>query len=125
MSRLTVALAASLGLTASTGVAYAHFALTKPVAYSQQDDNGLPQKSAPCGQADPGIALVPTNLVTWFHEGDTIDEKAGIAFRALIRAAVALNTTVRVGRPPARPARSQKTPTKRPQKASKKSPKLD
>ena len=38
------------------------------------------------------------------HEGDKIDEKA---FKALIRAAVALNISVRA---PARPARSQKNP---------------
>ena len=39
-----------------------------------------------------------------FHEGDKIDEKA---LKALIRAAVALNTSVR---PTARPVRSQKRP---------------
>ena len=39
-----------------------------------------------------------------FHEGDKIDEKA---LKALIRAAVALNTS---GRATARPVRSQKTP---------------
>ena len=39
-----------------------------------------------------------------FHEGDKIDEKA---LKALIRAAVALNTSPRVA---ARPARSQKSP---------------
>ncbi len=40
-----------------------------------------------------------------FHEGDTIDE---IALTALIRAAVALNTSVRAT---ARPVRSRKKPT--------------
>ena len=39
-----------------------------------------------------------------FHEGDTIDEKA---LKALIRAAVALNTSMRAA---ARPVRSQKRP---------------
>src|SRR6202045_425467 len=39
-----------------------------------------------------------------FHEGDKIDEKA---LKALIRAAVALNTSVRAA---ARPARSQRRP---------------
>jgi hypothetical protein len=39
-----------------------------------------------------------------FHEGDKIDEKA---LKALIRAAVALNTSARAG---ARPVRSQKKP---------------
>ncbi|HZJ12536.1 MAG TPA: DUF1801 domain-containing protein, partial [Methyloceanibacter sp.] len=39
-----------------------------------------------------------------FHEGDKIDEKA---FKALIRAAVALNISVRAA---ARPVHSQKRP---------------
>ncbi len=39
-----------------------------------------------------------------FHEGDKIDEKA---LKALIRAAVALNTSVKAA---ARPVRSQKRP---------------
>ena len=39
-----------------------------------------------------------------FHEGDKIDERA---LKALIRAAVALNTTLRAS---ARPARSQRKP---------------
>jgi hypothetical protein len=42
-----------------------------------------------------------------FHEGDKIDEKA---LKALIRAAVALNISVRA---PARPVRSQKRPVGR------------
>ena len=41
-----------------------------------------------------------------FHEGDKIDEKA---LQALIRAAVALNTSTRAT---ARPARSQKRPSR-------------
>ncbi len=34
--------------------------------------SGLPEKSAPCGQADPGTPVVPTNIVSTFHAGDTI-----------------------------------------------------
>jgi hypothetical protein len=52
--------------------ASAHFALTKPTAYSTQASDGSPQKSAPCGQADPGLTVVPTNVVTPYHEGDTV-----------------------------------------------------
>jgi hypothetical protein len=37
-----------------------------------QASDGSPQKSPPCGQADPGIAVVPTNQVTTYHAGDTI-----------------------------------------------------
>jgi hypothetical protein len=52
--------------------ARAHFALQKPASASQQDNLGDPQKSAPCGQADPGNAAVPTNVVTPFSAGETI-----------------------------------------------------
>lgn len=59
--------------------ARAHFALTNPPAYSVQASDGSPQKSAPCGQADPGSPVTPTNAVTSYHAGDTvtvtIDEK--------------------------------------------------
>jgi len=62
-----------LSTVAATGsIAHAHFALNAPPAYSMQDSLGLPLKSAPCGQADPGTPVVPTNIVTSFHEGDTI-----------------------------------------------------
>jgi hypothetical protein len=58
--------------------AWAHFKLMAPAVYSQQDANGSPQKSAPCGQADPGQAVVPTNAVTTLVAGSqvtvTVDE---------------------------------------------------
>lgn len=66
-------------LLALVSDARAHFALEAPPAYSMQDLYGLPEKSAPCGQADPGTPVVPTDVVTSFHSGDTItvtiDEK--------------------------------------------------
>ncbi len=66
-------------LCAWTSIAQAHFALTAPPSFAEQDSLGLPQKSAPCGQADPATPMVPTNVVTSFHTGDTItvtiDEK--------------------------------------------------
>jgi MYXO-CTERM domain-containing protein len=66
-------------LGAASPVAHAHFALEAPPAYSVQDATGMPQKSPPCGQADPSYPLVATNVVTDFHAGDTItitiDEK--------------------------------------------------
>ena len=66
-------------LVAATGVAQAHFDLVKPDAYSKQDGTGSPQKSPPCGQADPGSPVVETGLETTFAAGDTItitvDEK--------------------------------------------------
>ncbi|HEY0253627.1 MAG TPA: SCE4755 family polysaccharide monooxygenase-like protein, partial [Kofleriaceae bacterium] len=51
---------------------HAHFALKTPAAYSVQDAQGLPLKSAPCGQADPATPLVATNMVTDYHVGDTV-----------------------------------------------------
>jgi len=57
---------ATLGLAAT---AHAHFKLNTPAAYSQQNSSGSPQKSAPCGQADPGNPVVPTNAVTAVQSG--------------------------------------------------------
>jgi hypothetical protein len=59
--------------------ARAHFALVAPDSWAAQDALGLPEKSAPCGQADPGIPVMPTGLVTTADAGSlltiTIDEK--------------------------------------------------
>ena len=53
-------------------VAHAHFSLLEPACYSEQDRLGNPQKSAPCGQADPGQAIKPTDAVTTFVQGQKI-----------------------------------------------------
>ena len=72
--RRTLAIAASalLGALISTP-AYAHFVLKTPKSYSEQDFLGDPQKSQPCGQADPGGAVVPTGMVTTLEAGSTVD----------------------------------------------------
>lgn len=57
---------ATLGLAAT---AEAHFKLNAPASYSQQSSYGDPQKSAPCGQADPSNPVVPTNAVTAVQSG--------------------------------------------------------
>src|SRR2546426_1031848 len=58
--------------------AAAHFKLQAPAVYSQMDAYGSPQKSAPCGQADPAQPVVETNAVTTVTSGSqltvTIDE---------------------------------------------------
>jgi MYXO-CTERM domain-containing protein len=54
------------------GAAHAHFQLQAPACYSTQDALGSPQKSAPCGQADPGVPLAPTGAVTAYIEGGMI-----------------------------------------------------
>ena len=73
--------AAALGVIGVSwpAVASAHFILQQPPAYSVQDGLGSPQKSAPCGQADPGVPMQPSGMVTTFVQGQTftltIDEK--------------------------------------------------
>jgi len=52
--------------------ARAHFVLQSPQSWAQLDASGSPQKSAPCGQADPGITPVATNVVTPYAPGDTV-----------------------------------------------------
>jgi hypothetical protein len=52
--------------------AKAHFVLQAPACYSEQDSQGFPEKSAPCGQSDPSGPVVPTGKVTTFHGGETI-----------------------------------------------------
>lgn len=52
-------------------VAHAHFILQQPPAYSVQDGLGSPQKSAPCGQADPGVPLKPSGTVTTLRQGQS------------------------------------------------------
>lgn len=51
---------------------YAHFILQAPACYADQDIVGSPQKSAPCGQADPGTPIRLNGAVTTFREGQTI-----------------------------------------------------
>ncbi|XXX72037.1 SCE4755 family polysaccharide monooxygenase-like protein [Sorangium sp. So ce134] len=66
------ALAAAAFAAIDPAVAHAHFALLEPACYSEQDALGNPQKSAPCGQADPGMTAEPTGEVTTYVQGQTI-----------------------------------------------------
>jgi Lytic polysaccharide mono-oxygenase, cellulose-degrading len=50
----------------------AHFVLQAPACYSQQDSLGAPEKSGPCGQADPATPFVASGQVTTFQSGQTI-----------------------------------------------------
>jgi hypothetical protein len=69
---LTLLVAGGVAVLLAPADAAAHFILTAPPAYSVQGTLGDPQKSAPCGQADPGTPLVANNVVTSFHAGETI-----------------------------------------------------
>ena len=50
----------------------AHFVLSSPASWANQDSQGNPQKSSHCGQADPGTPAVATGAVTSFRPGDTV-----------------------------------------------------
>jgi MYXO-CTERM domain-containing protein len=54
------------------GPAHAHFKLDAPASWANQDSLGLPLKSAPCGQSDPGTPPVATNAVTGLMAGSTV-----------------------------------------------------
>lgn len=61
----------AMGLLAP-GLARAHFTLNSPPSWAVQGAQGLPEKSAPCGQADPGTPAVASNVVTTYRPGQTI-----------------------------------------------------
>ncbi|WP_437933250.1 SCE4755 family polysaccharide monooxygenase-like protein [Sorangium sp. So ce341] len=65
-------LAAAALAAIDPAVAHAHFALLEPACYSEQNNLGDPQKSAPCGQADPGNPIALTGEVTTYVQGQTI-----------------------------------------------------
>jgi MYXO-CTERM domain-containing protein len=73
--RTAFALAAGVAAAAATllpTAAEAHFALQEPACYSAQNILGDPQKSEPCGQADPGNPLKETGAVTTYRAGQKI-----------------------------------------------------
>src|SRR5262245_12818635 len=73
MRKADIAAAVAAGAIAfASGAAKAHFVLQAPASWAQQDSGGNPQKSAPCGQADPQIAAVATGAVTAFRSGQTV-----------------------------------------------------
>jgi hypothetical protein len=71
MPRFAVAALALAAGAVVPGTARAHFVLQAPASWADQDSQGMPQKSAPCGQADLP-APHPTGVVTPFAPGDTI-----------------------------------------------------
>ncbi|MCC7380340.1 MAG: lytic polysaccharide monooxygenase [Deltaproteobacteria bacterium] len=76
--RLLLSAGAAAVLIGLSAQARAHFVLVAPACYSEQSSLGLPLKSAPCGQADPGVPVVLTGEVTQLEAGSmvtiTIDE---------------------------------------------------
>jgi len=68
---------ACLGGLLVPAVARAHFVLQAPASWAEQGPLGDPQKSGPCGQADPGTTAVPTGMVTSYAPGDTVTVTIG------------------------------------------------
>jgi hypothetical protein len=62
-----------VAILAIASPAFAHFKLVSPAASFMQDGYGSPQKSAPCGQADPGDTAVPSNKVTQLMTGQMVE----------------------------------------------------
>jgi hypothetical protein len=91
-------LLASAGLLIPAA-ARAHFILQAPASWAEQGSLGDPQKSAPCGQADPGLTVVPTNTVTSFAPGQQITITINETFTHPGHYRVALSTTGQSGLP--------------------------
>jgi hypothetical protein len=69
---MAVAVVTGLAAVLAPATAHGHFVLQSPPSWAEQDAQGNPQKSAPCGQADVQIAAAPTNVVTPFVAGETV-----------------------------------------------------
>jgi hypothetical protein len=72
-SRAMLRPAVVIAVVVASAPALAHFKLVSPAANFEQDNNGSPQKSGPCGQNDAGQPAVPTNAVTQLMTGQMID----------------------------------------------------
>ena len=88
----------AVGLLAQ-GSARAHFVLQAPANWADQDGTGSPQKSAPCGQADPGVTANPTGTVTAFAPGDSVTVTINETVTHPGHYRVALSTTGQNGLP--------------------------
>ena len=100
MCRFTV-VAVALGAVGVVvpAVAHAHFILQSPPSWAEQGDLGDPQKSAPCGQADPGLAAVPTGMMRAFAPGDMVTVTINETVPHPGHYRVALSTTGQSGLP--------------------------
>jgi len=67
--RAALQAATLLGASAVSTLAHAHFYLEAPPNWVEQDDQGDPQKTGPCGNEPTGKK---TNIVTPFAAGDKV-----------------------------------------------------
>jgi MYXO-CTERM domain-containing protein len=101
---------AAIVALAGPATAHAHFVLQAPASWAQQNSFGDPQKSAPCGQADPGAAAVPSNAVTAFQPGQTITVTINETITHPGHYRVALSSTGQSGLPADPPVTAGATP---------------
>jgi MYXO-CTERM domain-containing protein len=80
--------------------AVAHFVLQSPASWAEQDTQGNPQKTAPCGQADPQLAAAPTNATAGYRAGETITVRIDEVTFHPGHYRVVLSTTGQGGLPP-------------------------
>jgi MYXO-CTERM domain-containing protein len=111
MSRCTgfaLGLGAAAALVASP--ALAHFILQAPASWAEQATLGDPQKSAPCGQADPGLTAAATGMVTAYAAGDTVTVTINETVTHPGHYRVVLSTTGQDGLPADPPVTAGSTP---------------
>src|SRR6476659_8340568 len=112
MSRYTVAtLAIFAAGILDAAPARVHFVLQAPANWAQQDASGVPIKSAPCEQADPGTPAVATNAVTAFAQGATVTITINETIAHPGHYRVSLSTTGQSGLPADPPVTAGGTPS--------------
>jgi hypothetical protein len=112
MSRyFAAALVVSLAILLGPASSRAHFVLQAPPNWAQQDTQGLPLKSAPCGQADPLTPAVATGIVTAFASGATVTITINETIPHPGHYRVVLSTTGRNGLPADPPVTAGGTPS--------------
>lgn len=102
--------AACSGSLLLPSVARAHFVLQAPASWAEQGPLGDPQKSGPCGQADPGTTAVPTGMVTAYAPGDTVTVTIGETVTHPGHYRAVLSTTGQAGLPADPPVTPGTTP---------------
>ena len=110
MGRMTaVVVSAAAGLCVASP-ARAHFILQSPGSWAAQASLGDPQKSAPCGQADPGTPAVETGVITYYASGQTVTVTINETVPHPGHYRAVLSTTGQAGLPPDPPVTAGSTP---------------
>ena len=111
MGRMTaVAVVSAAAALCLASPARAHFVLQSPGSWAVQGSLGDPQKSAPCGQADPGVAAVETGVITYYASGQTVTVTINETVPHPGHYRVVLSTTGQAGLPADPPVTAGSTP---------------